>query len=346
MITSLLALLFTSSNARAEEPAPSADEVEESGDGDAFATASQALGKAEQALDVAQSVKSRVVAVEGVQAGHTTRITELERKLKELKDRGVSSTHPDYTAIKDELAAAVKANADRAESAATRAEAAKLAAEQAATRAAASAVQASTSATQSATSAATGGNTSPGDDNSMNSQEFVDRDAGEHKPTAYGIVGVGSSAFGREASYGETAGVRVLQTPELTSWMVGGFGEAGVRDFGPGGRLHAGAELFVDYNVGGGTHIGGGPTFGAFVEKTHTVRFAVTLGGDWELIPNDVAGVSAYQNFRYFAALNADVVLAENWVLRLTGRGMIDNRVPITSGSSAGQAGVGIAYAF
>lgn len=331
MITNLLALLFISGIARADESAPSADEVEESGDGDAFATASQALGQAEKALGVAQGVKSRVVAVEAVQAGHNTRIVELERKLKELQSRGAPTS--DIEAVKRELAAAVKADADRAETAATRAEAAKLAAEQAATRAATSAEQASTNASWS----------TPAGGNSM---DPIDRDADDHKLTPYGLVGIGSSAFGREASYAETGGVRILKTPELTSWMVGGFGGAGVRDFGPGGRLNVGGEFFLDYNVGGGTHLGGGPTFGGFVEKTHTVRFSVTVGADWELIPMDAAGLTAYQNFRYLVAVNADVVLAKHWVLRLTGRGMVDNRIPVSSGSSAGQAGAGIAYEF
>lgn len=308
-MTSLLALLFISGIARADEPATSqADEVEESGEGDAFATASQALGQAEKALGVAQGVRSTVIA-------HDKAIIELQTKVRKLEERGAPTS--DIEAAKRELAAAVKADADRAETAATRAEAAKLAAEQAATRAATSAAQAQSSATQSATSAQT--STDPaGGSGSLNSAEPTNRDELDHPLAPYGSVGVGFSWLFRQAPYSDGS-VKVLQTDELSSGMLPLLVEAGVTGLDKKGRYSLGVRGVGEYNVGGGYSLVVEGVFGAFVEPTHSFRLQGSLGYQREEIPTN--GTENYLDWRYNIAVGTEFVFANEHVgLLLIGR--------------------------
>lgn len=347
-MTSLLALLFISSFARADEPAPPADEVEESADGDAFATATQALGKAEKALSTASGLRGKVVEHDKTLVDQGLRIQALERKLKDLTTAGAPTA--DIDAAKRELAAAVKADADRAADAATRAdnsaawskthadraEAAKREAEEAAIRAATSASQSATSASQSAT-----GNTQSGGSNSMNSAPPPNRDATD--PRVYGAIGVGAGSMFRQASFSDNGmGVLVADTDELSSIMLGGVGEVGYAGFDTDGRMNVGLRGVAEYNVGGGFAGVGEVVFGGFVEPSHQFRLEGMAGVSWETIPTDNA--SDYADRRWNVGMGAELVPnANHWGVLLVGRFLPDNDVNF-AGSNAGEVAVYVRF--
>lgn len=321
----MLFTLIMASIALAETP-------EQSGSPNVPAEARYAIGQA-------QGASAKVTALE-------KRVETLEKaKRKTVKVGGdIKVIEAAIVQANDELKAAVKADAERAEEAARMAETARGTAEDAATRAEASAKRAEDAATRVEASASVPApmpySLAP---NSLDSAPAPDRD----KPGAvfYGAVGISNGWLGRQESYvSNGAGIYTLETSELMSNMLGGSLELGVGGLDDKGRTSISVRGEGMYNLGGGFAGFGEVVVGGFLEKTHSLRLEGFVGVSWEMIPNNAA-VGDYSDRRWDLGLAVEVMPVEHFGIWLGGRFLPDNSIDM-AGSNAGQAEIALRAKF
>ena len=302
--------------------------------------------EARYAIGQATAASAKVTALEA-------RVAKAEASIRKLKAAGRKADDPDLRVAEaarvqanDELAAAVKADADRAEEAADRAAAsatgagnAWVKADEAADRAEAAADRAEDAAGTSGASAAAAIAAA----NSLDSAPAPDRDKAE--VGFYGVVGFGNAWLGRQESYVDNGGgIYTLETSELMSNMLGGSLEMGADGMGANGRLSIGLRGEGQYNIGGGFAGFGEVVVGGFLEKTHSLRLEGFVGVSWEMIPNNAA-VGDYSDRRWDIGMAVEVMPVEHFGIWFGGRFLPDNSVDF-AGSNAGEAEIALRVHF
>ncbi len=287
----------------------------------------------------------------GQAAGASAKVTALEARVAKLEKtkRTIVKSGGDTAVIeaaivqaKDELKAAVKEYAERAEEAADRAGAsatgagnAWVKADEAADRAEAAAVRAEEAAGTSGANAAS----AIAAVNSLDSAPIPNRDVAEIG--FYGVVGIGNGWLGRQELYVDSGrGYLVPDTTELMSNMIGGSIELGMDGIGKKGRLSLGVRGEGQYNLGGGFAGFGELVFGGWVEQTHVLRLEGFAGVSWEMIPTDAA-VGDYSDRRWDVGLAVEFVPMVNFGIWFGGRFLPDNSEDF-AGSNAGEAEIAL----
>ncbi len=299
----------------------SAETPEQSGQANVPAEARYAIGQATAA-------SAKVIALE-------KRVAKLETRVRTLQAAGRKSDDPELRVAEaavvqadDELAAAVKADALRAETAAGKAESSAAAAEASAVRAEAAAKLLENFEV-------------PLPVEGGNSLDTIDRDGEQANPGFYGVVGIGNAWLGRQESYNDNgAGIYTLETEELMSNMLGGSIEMGVGGLGSEARIAISVRGEGMYNLGGGFAGFGEVVVGGWVEQTHVLRLEGFAGVSWEMIPTNTAA-GDYSDRRWDLGMAIEFMPAEHFGIWFGGRFLPDNSVDF-AGSNAGEAEIAL----
>lgn len=320
----LISLITATGLALAETPEPSAS--------------ANVPAEARYAIGQAAGASAKVTALEA-------RVAKAEASIRKLKAAGRKADDPDLRVAEaarvqanDELAAAVKADAERAEAAATAAATSATAAEASAIRSEAAAKRAEDA--KAATPLPMPYSLAP---NSLDSASAPDRD--EPGAVFYGAIGVSNGWLGRQESYTDNgAGIYTLETDELMSNMLGGSLELGVGGLDGNGRTSISVRGEGMYNLGGGFAGFGEVVVGGFLEQTHSLRLEGFVGVSWEMIPNNAA-IGDYSDRRWDLGLGVEIVPVEHFGVLFLGRFLPDNSVDF-AGSNAGEAEIALRAKF